>query len=151
MIKVFTVVFEVPDGDTELTADRITEAFDANAQWTFPEGTSWTVYTGSEREKCKYRNYESGRCIASDIVADYTIENQNLKRDLKRAEEQVQMLEDGLHEYANRITGGEWEKLKEKVKYQNFIITKVFTILELNKRSAKSDALDVLNMWKHKI
>jgi hypothetical protein len=43
MIKVFTVVFDVPDGDEELTEERVLEALSANAEWSFPDGAIWTV------------------------------------------------------------------------------------------------------------
>ena len=96
--------------------------------------------------ECKCKD-ENGRCIASDIVADYAVENKNLKIDLKRAEEQVRMLEDGLQEYANRITGGEFERIQEELRGQSVVINKVYVVLQQNKKDAKKKALGILNAY----
>lgn len=43
MIKVFTVVFDIPEGAEAPTENKVLDALLAEADWLLPEGTHFTV------------------------------------------------------------------------------------------------------------
>ena len=96
--------------------------------------------------ECPYKDKDCN-CIASDIVADYAVENQNLKKELEKEREKTAMLEQGLKEYCNRITNGEFERVKERIRTQRLVIDKAHSVLKNNRRDAKKMALGILEAY----